>query len=114
MNISDHPWSGNPAGYKEGYRRIRQALLDEGLNPQQIRFLFAPNGVSNVGFYEDYYPGDAIVDILGFAKLNYGEPWRDYEVTFQRHIDQMRAQVSSRSRSSSPRPASSTQVRRRS
>ena len=94
MNISDHPWSGNPAGYKAGYRRIRQALLDEGLTPQQIRFLFAPNGVSNVGFYEDYYPGDAIVDILGFAKLNYGEPWRDYEVTFQRHIDQMRAQVS--------------------
>lgn len=101
MNISDHPWSGNPAGYKDGYRRIRRAFLDEGLTPQKIRFVFAPNGVSNTRdgsgkllLYEDYYPGDEIVDIIGFAKLNYGEPWRDYEVTFQRHIDQLRAQIS--------------------
>jgi S-layer homology domain len=101
MNISDHPWSGNPSAYKAGYRRIRQSFLGEGLNPSQIRFVFAANGVSNTRdgagnllFYEDYYPGDEIVDIIGFAKLNNGEPWRDYEVTFQRHIDQMREQIS--------------------
>jgi hypothetical protein len=93
-NISDHPWSGDPVGYKAGYRRIRSALLDEGLTPRQIRFLFAPNGVSDSGPYEAYYPGDDIVDMIGFAKLNYGSPWRDYEVTFQRHIDQLRTQIS--------------------
>ena len=50
---------GQPNGYKAGYRRIRAALLDEGLTPRQIRFLFAPYGDSSHGFdYEDYYPGD--------------------------------------------------------
>ena len=41
------PWSGQPHGYKAGYRRIRAALLDEGLTPEQIRFLFAPYGDSS-------------------------------------------------------------------
>ena len=93
-NATTHPWAGDPNGYKNGYRRIRDTLLGEGLSPQQIRFVFAPNGVSNAGFYEDYYPGDRIVDVIGFAKINNGNPWRDYQVTFQMHIDQLRTQVS--------------------
>jgi hypothetical protein len=92
MNLPEHPWGDNPPGYKEGYNRIRNALLDRGITPSQIRFVFAPNGIA--GRYEDYYPGDEVVDLIGFSKLNRGNPWRDYETTFQRHIDQLRSQIS--------------------
>ena len=93
---ANHPWSGQPHGYKAAYRHIRGALLDEGLTPRQIRFLFAPYGDNSHDFgYEDYYPGDAIVDLIGFAEINNGLPaWRDYEYTFGRYIDSLRNQVS--------------------
>ena len=93
---ANHPWSGQPHGYKAGYRRIRAALLDEGLTPRQIRFLFAPYGdSSHDDDYEDYYPGDEVVDLIGFAEINNGLPaWRDYEFTFGRYINALRAQIS--------------------
>jgi len=93
MNLT-HAWGGDPNGFKSGYRRIRQAFVDQGLAPHQIRFVFAPNGTSDVGEYDDYYPGDSVVDLIGFAKINRGNPWRDYDVTFQMHIDELRARVS--------------------
>ena len=92
MNLGEHPWGLNPSGYKAGYQRIRGSLLDKGLTPGQIRFVFSPNGIA--GDYEAYYPGDQVVDVIGFSKLNRGDPWRDYEATFQRHIDQMRTHIS--------------------
>jgi hypothetical protein len=93
---ANHSWSGQPHGYKAGYRRMRAALLDEGLTPRQIRFLFAPYGDNSHDFdYEDYYPGDEVVDLIGFAEMNNGLPdWRDYEFTFGRYIDALRAQIS--------------------
>lgn len=93
MNLI-HAWGGDPGGFKAGYQRIRSAFLAEGLGPDQIRFVFAPNGTSDVGEYDDYYPGDSIVDLIGFAKINRGNPWRDYQVTFQMHIDELRSRIS--------------------
>ncbi len=93
-NLGEHPWGGDPAGYRSGYRRIRQAFLDAGLGPEKVRFVFAMNGESTVGSYPDYYPGDDVVDILGFAKINRGDPWRDYAETFTEHIREMQSQIS--------------------
>ena len=93
-NLGEHPWGGDPAGYRAGYRRIRQAFLDAGLGPDHVRFVFAMNGESTVGSYRDYYPGDEVVDIIGFAKINRGDPWRDYDETFATHIGEMQSQVS--------------------
>lgn len=93
MNLN-HPWGGDASGFKAGYQRIRQAFLDEGLTPSQIRFVFAPNGTSDVGEYDDYYPGDAVVDIIGFARLNRGNPWLDYDAMFQTHINELQARIS--------------------
>ncbi len=93
-NLGEHPWGGDPAGYRAGYRRIRQAFLDAGLGPDHVRFVFAMNGESTVGSYRDYYPGDEVVDIIGFAKINRGDPWRDYDETFATHIREMQSQVS--------------------
>ncbi len=52
------------------------------------------NGESTVGSYSDYYPGDDVVDILGFSKINRGDPWRDYAATFTEHIGEMQSQIS--------------------
>jgi hypothetical protein len=92
----NHPWSGQPHRYKDAYRRIRAALLDEGLTPRQIRFVFAPYGdSSHDDTYDVYYPGDEVVDVIGFAMINNGNPaWRNYEFSFGRYLDALRAQVS--------------------
>jgi hypothetical protein len=93
MNLN-HAWGGDPDGFQDGYRRIRNAFLNQGLQPEQIRFVFALNGLSEVGEYEDYYPGDSVVDLIGFAKINRGSPWRDYDDAFQTHIDELQARIS--------------------
>jgi hypothetical protein len=91
---SNHVWSDDPSGFQAGYRRIRSAFLDKGLTPQQIRFVFGPYGESGVGAYDAYYPGDDIVDIIGFAKINNGNPWNSYRFTFEWHINQLRTEIS--------------------
>ena len=93
-NLGEHAWGGDPSGYRAGYRRIRQAFLDAGLGPEQVRFVFSMNGVSTDGSYADYYPGDEVVDLIGFSKINRGDPWRDYHETFTTHIREMQSQVS--------------------
>jgi hypothetical protein len=96
MNL-DWPWGGDPTGFKAGYQRIRDAFLDQGLDGTQIRFVFAPFGQSDSSGkanYADYYPGDSVVDLIGFAKYNKNNPWQDYQDTFQQHIDQLRNRIS--------------------
>jgi hypothetical protein len=52
------------------------------------------NGVSTAGSYADYYPGDGVVDLIGFSRINRGDPWREYHVMFTTHIREMQAQIS--------------------
>ncbi len=95
-NLPEHPWGADPAGYQAGYRRIQAAFRDAGVGPDQVRFVFAMNGLSGTGFsYEQFYPGNEVVDIIGFSKLNRGGNfWRDYDETFTRHIDEMQDEIS--------------------
>lgn len=93
-NLEEHAWGGDPSGYRAGYRRIRQAFRDAGLGPNQVRFVFSMNGVSTAGSYADYYPGDGVVDLIGFSRINRGDPWREYHVMFTTHIREMQAQIS--------------------
>ncbi len=95
-NLPEHPWGADPAGYQAGYRRIQAAFRGAGVGPDQVRFVFAMNGLSGTGFsYEQFYPGDEVVDIIGFSKLNRGGTnWRDYDTTFTTHIDEMQDKIS--------------------
>ena len=89
-NLAGHAWGGDPDGYRSGYNRIRDAFRDAGLAEDQVRFAFAVNGLSDPGLtYGMFYPGDEVVDLVGFAKINRGDPWRDYDLTFDRHIVEM-------------------------
>lgn len=94
-NLLDHPWGGDPAAYQAGYTKIRNAFLAGGVGDDKVRFVFAMNGISAAGLsYEQFYPGDAVVDIVGFSKLNRGgSSWRDYAETFTLHIEEMQQEV---------------------
>ncbi len=100
-NNRKHPWGGDPDAYKAAYRKIRAAFLASGIGPDQMRFIFGINGLADLSYphylngYADFYPGDAEVDIIGFSKINRGDPeWRDYERNFQMHIDELKNTVS--------------------
>jgi hypothetical protein len=89
-NLVEHAYGGDPASYRVAYAKVREAFTAAGLGDDKVRFVFAMNGLSDVGFsYDQFYPGDDAVDVLGFAKLNRANPWRDYEVTFEMHIREM-------------------------
>jgi hypothetical protein len=94
MNLPDHAWSGDPDAFRSGYQRIRQAFLNRGLDGSQIRFVFAPYGLLDWSPVADYYPGDSLVDLIGFARFNKDNPWQDYQRTFQNHIDGLQTYVS--------------------
>ena len=94
-NLGQFGWGGQPAGYRAGFRRIREAFEDAGIGPDGVRFVFAMNGPGDDAFdYDSYYPGDGLVDIVGFSKINRGSPWRDYDVTFGIHLEEMKSLVS--------------------
>ncbi len=89
-NLAGHAYGGDPAAYKTGYLKIRSAFRDAGLGPDKVRFVFAMNGLSDAGLsYPMFYPGDDFVDVVAFAKVNRGSPWRDFDTTFAMHIVEM-------------------------
>lgn len=93
-NLVDFPWGADPAGYKAGYARIRNAFRNAGLGADQVRFVFAMHGTSSEGLsMADFYPGDDVVDIVGFSIINRNNPWHGYDSAFQRFIDEIKSTV---------------------
>lgn len=90
-NLEHHPWGGDPALYRKAFHRLRALFRGAGLGPEEVRFVFAMNGVGMP--YDDFYPGDGAVDVVGFARVNHGDPWLDYQAAFGRYIERMRTQV---------------------
>jgi hypothetical protein len=94
-NLVDFAWGADPAGYRAGYSRIRAAFRDAGLGPEQVRFVFAMHGTSSPGFaMADFYPGDDLVDVIGFSIINRNNPWHDYDSAFQRFLDEIKGTIS--------------------
>lgn len=90
-NLRGHPWGGEPELYQKAFHRLRALFKGAGLGPDQVRFVFSMNGVGMS--YDQFYPGDGAVDVVGFARVNQGDPWLDYQDTFGRYIERMRTQV---------------------
>jgi hypothetical protein len=83
MNGEWTTYGGDPANFKIGYRHVRDIFLQAGAPASTMRWVFGPNGWSNTPF-EDYYPGDDVVDINAFSSYNYGycnaiDPWQDWK-----------------------------------
>ncbi len=60
-----------------------------------VRWVFAPNGYSlPADPFEEYYPGDAVTDVIGFSSYNYGfypgygTRWDDPSFTFGNYLPQ--------------------------
>lgn len=64
----------DPVGYQQSFRRIVDIFEREGVDRSKVRWVFAPNGWTEPGDpeWEEYYPGDAIVDVVGFSQYNWG------------------------------------------
>ena len=93
-NLAGATWSGDPAGYKSGYLRIWNAFRDAGYGSDQVAFVFSMNGWSSGSFtYDQFYPGDEFVEIVGFSRINRNSPWRDYEDVFVQHMVEMQETV---------------------
>jgi len=79
------PYGGNAANFKLAYQRIVNIFSEEGVSRGQVWWVFAPNGWSKKGHeFENYYPGQSLVDVIGFSSYNYGFcrvaiPWQRWE-----------------------------------
>ena len=60
-----------------------------------MRFVFSVNGPGHTfGDYGEFYPGDEVVDVVAFSRINRNAPWYGYDDVFGDWISQMQRQVS--------------------
>jgi hypothetical protein len=84
------------------YRHIIDIFNQKGVSHQQVWWVFAPNGYSDPGNdarkFENYYPGDDVVDLVSFSSYNYGfcpsiqseyRRWESYSEIFEPYIARM-------------------------
>jgi hypothetical protein len=64
--------------YKQAFIRIQDIFINQvGVDPDSVIWIFAPNGYSESTSdnFENYYPGDSAVDIIGFSSFNWCDCW---------------------------------------
>jgi hypothetical protein len=98
MNANWVSYGLDPENYKLAFRRIQQIFAEEGVPEGSVVWVFAPNGWSEPGQeFEKYYPGDDVVDVVGFSAFNFGacvaagEGWDTYEEAIEPYMDRMEA-----------------------
>lgn len=91
MNVSWVPYGTDPENFKLAFRRIQKIFRDNGVPSASVQWIFAPNSYHTMYDtpFEEYYPGDEDVDILGLSALNYGycsgtanDTWNGWEQLF--------------------------------
>ncbi len=98
-----------PEEYKQAYRHILDIFSQKGVGRYDVWWVFAPNGwndpASPQRAFENYYPGDDVVDIVGFSSYNYGYcpatvdvsgKWESYAQIFDPYIKRMQAMAPSK------------------
>lgn len=101
--------TGNsPAAFANAYKRIQSKFAERGVSKSTLRWVFAPNGWSDPDkpwqAFENYYPGDANVDIVGFSAYNYGgcpaasswRIWDAFETAMAPYLNRMRLMASTK------------------
>ena len=90
-------YGGDEVQFKKAYQRIRMIFEAEGVRPEAVSWVFAPNGWAEEGYeFERYYPGDEAVDVVAFSSFNWGEcsnwpKWETYDEIFQPYLERMTA-----------------------
>lgn len=89
--------------FKDAYRHVLEVFLSNGVDRSQIWWVFSPNGGSGLeDNFEYYYPGDNLVDLVGFASYNFGfcdatvKPdgndygrWENYDTLYAPYINRL-------------------------
>jgi hypothetical protein len=95
-------YASNGSTYINAFKRVRQLFEAAGVTSDMVRWVFAPNGWNDPAYpwqaFENYYPGDAYVDVVAFSSYNYGgcpadSPWRIWDVfetALKPYLDRMR------------------------
>lgn len=106
VNADGQPWTsygGDPVNFKLAYQHIQNIFAQKGVSRNQVWWVFAPNGWSKAGHeFEKYYPGDSIVDLVGFSMYNYGwcsvaspwEKWENYDTLYEPYISRIHSMAS--------------------
>jgi Glycosyl hydrolase family 26 len=75
MNLQESRWGCDAANYPTAFRKFVAAFAQVGIDDDtKVRWAFAPNGWTTpaCGSIAPYYPGDAVVDIIGISAYNFG------------------------------------------
>lgn len=103
MNASWVTYGLDPENFKLAYSHIQEIFRQEGIPDSAVLWVFAPNGWSEPEHdFELYYPGDEIVDVIGFSAFNFGAcvaggaGWDTFEVAIQPYLDRMNAMAPSK------------------
>lgn len=68
MNGHWEAYKEDPKNFKRAYRRIQAIFAAENVSSDAVRWVFSPNGWSKQQHpFERYYPGDDVVDVVGFS-----------------------------------------------
>jgi hypothetical protein len=98
MNGSWTPYGEDPASYKKAMLRLQSKFRAAGIADESVSWVFAPNSTAKSAHdFEKYYPGDAVIDVVGFSSYNFGscptsfEEWKVYENGMKPFLDRMRS-----------------------
>jgi hypothetical protein len=94
---------------KAAFRYIVNKFIENGVERNQVWWTFAPNAWNPAEDesrkFENYYPGDDVVDFVGISSYNYGfcpstasvsGKWESYPEIFAPYIPRMRAMAPSK------------------
>ena len=98
MNASWVSYGLDPINYKLAYSHIQDIFRQEEVSDSAVLWVFAPNGWSEPDQdFELYYPGDDLVDVVGFSAFNFGAcvaggvGWDTFDIAIQPYLDRMNA-----------------------
>lgn len=101
VNSDGNAWTsygGDAGNFKLAYQKFLDIFSEKGVGRDQVWWVFAPNGWSKIGHeFENYYPGNSLVDVIGFSSYNYGycqvaipyQRWENYGTLFAPYLDRI-------------------------
>ena len=98
MNGDWVPWNGQPETLINAWQRIDRLFELEGAN--NVRWVWSPNVTdwprTRANRMENYYPGEAYVDVLALDGYNFGDTrdwstWRSFEAIFEAPYERISA-----------------------
>lgn len=100
----------DPTNYIRAFKRFQTIFAQQGVPEQSVKWVFAPNGWSDPKDprFENYYPGDDLVDVVAISAYNFGYcnggTWKEpstvynnpFSTTYGYYLDRMYAMTPSK------------------